>query len=494
MINCNPETVSTDYDTSDRLYFEPLTAEDVIEIIEREKQNGEVVGAIVQFGGQTPLKLAHALETAGVPIIGTSVDSIDLAEDRERFQQLLVSLNLKQPKNAICKHIDEVLPAAAAIGYPVVVRPSYVLGGRAMRIIHDAETLQSYIKELLSLFGDGPILLDSYLQDAIELDVDCLSDGTECFVAGIMEHIEEAGIHSGDSACSLPPYSLPDAVVDEVRTQTIALAKALKVRGLMNVQFAVKEGDIYIIEVNPRASRTTPFVAKATGIPIAKIAARLMAGSSLAEFNLPDDRAHMKALGHVAVKEVVFPFARFAGVDVILGPEMKSTGETMGLDRSFAAAFGKGFVAAGSSLPKTGTVFLSVKDRDKEAAKSLARDLMALGFTVVCTRGTGEYLQGQGIAVGIVNKVREGRPHIVDIMKDGGIQLVLNTTEGAKAIADSAAIRRTALFGKIPYSTTLSGARAMVQAMEALSKTKSGFDVAPLQSYFAKAVGKKDAA
>ncbi len=455
MINCNPETVSTDYDTSDRLYFEPLTAEDVIEVIEAEKQNGTVIGAIVQFGGQTPLKLAHALEQAGVPIIGTSVDSIDLAEDRERFQQLLHKLELKQPANAICKHADDVIAQAEKIGYPVVVRPSYVLGGRAMRIIHDPETLKSYVHELLQMFGDGPVLLDSYLQDAIELDVDCLSDGTASFVAGIMEHIEEAGIHSGDSACSLPPYSLPDEIIDEVRRQTIALAGALNVRGLMNVQFAVKDGVIYIIEVNPRASRTTPFVAKATGIPIAKIAARLMAGEALSSFNLPDDKTHMKKLGHVAVKEAVFPFARFPGVDTLLGPEMKSTGESMGIDRHFASAFAKGFIGAGSTLPRTGTVFLSVKDRDKSMAATVAQELLTLGFKVVCTRGTGEYLQQQALPVEIVNKVHEGRPHIVDMMKDGKIHLVVNTTEGTQAIADSSSIRRTALLGKIPYSTTI---------------------------------------
>ncbi len=524
MINCNPETVSTDYDTSDRLYFEPLTAEDVIEVIEREAQNGSIKGVIVQFGGQTPLKLAHALEEAGIPIIGTSVDSIDLAEDRERFQQLLMRLNLKQPKNAICHHAEDVLAQAEEIGYPVVVRPSYVLGGRAMKIIHESSTLKAYVSELLTMFGDGPVLLDSYLQDAIELDVDALSDGTDTFVAGIMEHIEEAGIHSGDSACSLPPYSLPDEIIDEVRIQTIALAKALKVRGLMNVQFAVKKdsgfriqdsgkenanqqtptspnpesrilnAEIYIIEVNPRASRTTPFVAKATGIPIAKIAARLMAGEKLSAFNLPDDKTHMKALGHIAVKEAVFPFARFAGVDVLLGPEMKSTGETMGIDRSFSAAFGKGFIGSGSTLPKTGTVFLSVRDRDKPMAAVIAQELLSVGFKVVCSRGTGEHLQLQGLPVEIVNKVHEGRPHIVDMMKDGKIQLVFNTTDGAQAIADSASIRKTALFGKIPYATTIAGSRAMAQAIATIIQTPGGLTVAPLQSYFAKATGKKDAA
>ena len=439
----------------------------------------------MQFGGQTPLKLAHALEQAGIPIIGTSVDSIDLAEDRERFQKLLHKLDLKQPKNAICTHADEAVAMAEKIGFPIVVRPSYVLGGRAMAIIHSAEALKSYVKELLVAFGDGPVLLDSYLQDAIELDVDCLSDGKQHFVAGIMEHIEEAGIHSGDSACSLPPYSLKADIVEEVRRQTIALSAALNVRGLMNVQFAVQHGVIYIIEVNPRASRTVPFVAKATGIPIAKIAARLMAGEPLASFDLPDDSTHLSQLNHVAVKEAVFPFARFPGVDTLLGPEMKSTGETMGIHADFPSAFAKGFIGSGSSLPKTGTVFLSVKDRDKHAAIEIARDLLALGYKVICTRGTGEFLQQQDVPVEIVNKVREGRPHIVDRMKDGEVQLVLNTTEGAQAIADSASIRRTALFGKIPYSTTLSGARAMVQAIAALYRTPEGLEVYPLQSYVA---------
>jgi carbamoyl-phosphate synthase large subunit len=485
MINCNPETISTDYDTSDRLYFEPLTAEDVIEVIEREKQHGTVKGVIVQFGGQTPLKLAHALEQAGIPIIGTSVDSIDLAEDRERFQQLLHTLNLKQPPNAICKTVEQVLPAAETIGYPIVVRPSYVLGGRAMRIIHTPESLESYVKELLTHFGDGPVLLDGYLQNAIELDVDCLCDGDDTFVSGIMEHIEEAGIHSGDSACSLPPYSLSQEIIDRVREQTKQLALALNVVGLMNVQFAVKGDDIFIIEVNPRASRTVPFVAKATGISIAKIAARLMAGETLASFNLPDDATFMQHMKHVAVKEVVFPFARFPGVDTILGPEMKSTGETMGLDRDFARAFAKGFVGSGSTLPRTGKVFLSVRDGDKPIAKEIAGELAQLGFQVVCTRGTGEYLRAQGLDVALVNKVREGRPHIVDMMKDGHIQMVFNTTEGEQAIADSYSIRRTALLGKIPYSTTISGARAMVQAIASVNGEKDGLSVASLQEYLA---------
>jgi carbamoyl-phosphate synthase large subunit len=494
MINCNPETVSTDYDTSERLYFEPLTAEDVIEIIEVEKRNGTLVGVILQFGGQTPLKLGHALEEAGIPIIGTSVDCIDLAEDRERFQKLLHKLKLKQPKNAICKTVEEVVPAAEAIGFPVVIRPSYVLGGRAMRIIHSSPELKNYTQELLALFGDGPILLDGYLQDAIELDVDCLSDGKDFFVPGIMEHIEEAGIHSGDSACSLPPYSLPDSIIDEVRKQTIALAGALGVKGLMNVQFAVQQGAIYILEVNPRASRTVPFVAKATGIPIAKIASRLMAGETLASFDLPDDTTLMKNLKHVAVKEVVFPFARFPGVDTILGPEMKSTGETMGLDTSFAAAFAKGFIGAGSTLPKEGKVFLSVRDGDKPAASVIAQELTSLGLRVVCTRGTGDYLKLQGIPIEIVNKVREGRPHIVDMIKDGHIAMVFNTTEGQASIADSYSIRRNALLGKIPYSTTIAGARAMVQAIAAIAKAGTkGLDVAPLQSYVGTKAAKKAA-
>jgi carbamoyl-phosphate synthase large subunit len=502
MINCNPETVSTDYDTSDRLYFESLTAEDVLEVLRVEQSRGTLKGVIVQYGGQTPLKLAHALEAAGIPIIGTSVDAIDEAEDRERFQSLLHKLKLMQPANAICKHADEVVKRAEKIGYPLVIRPSYVLGGRAMRIIHDPVTLESYVKELLSLFGDGPILLDSYLQDAIELDVDCLCDGEDTFVAGIMEHIEEAGIHSGDSACSLPPYSLPDAVITEVRRQTIALAKGLKVKGLMNVQFAVtsEQGQpkIYILEVNPRASRTVPFVAKATGIPIAKIAARLMAGEKLRDFALPDDATLLARLGHVAVKEAVFPFARFPGVDIILGPEMKSTGESMGLDRDFARAYAKGHLGAGAALPLAGQVFVSVKDRDKAAIAPVARQLLALGFTVIATRGTADYLKAEGLDVQSVNKVREGRPHIVDLMKDGKIQLVFNTTEGAEALSDSASIRKTALYGKIPYSTTISGARAIVLAIEAVKREaqnhSGGLTVTPLQEYVAETVKNSKAA
>ncbi len=483
MVNCNPETVSTDYDTSDRLYFEPLTSEHVMEIIRKEQSNGLVHGVVVQFGGQTPLKLAASLEAAGVPIIGTSPDSIDLAEDRERFQQLLHSLNLKQPENYICHSQSEVLERAGSMGFPVVVRPSYVLGGRAMAIIHDAESLKAYTTELFAQFGDGPILVDTFLQDAVEVDVDALADGKDVYVAGIMEHIEEAGIHSGDSACSLPPYSLARNMVLAIRDQTIKLAKALNVVGLMNVQFAIKDEEIFVLEVNPRASRTVPFVAKTIGLPIAKIAARIMAGESLASFNLPPSPTdNPDSLKHVAVKEAVFPFARFAGVDVVLGPEMKSTGEAMGLDMDFAHAFAKAQIAAGSTIPLAGTVFISVKEKDKPTAAIIVADLIKLGFSVIATRGTKNYLEQQGLEVKLVNKVREGRPHIVDLLKDGQIALVINTTEGATALADSFSIRRTALLGKTPYSTTIAGARALVQAMDAI-KNHGGLEVKALQEY-----------
>jgi carbamoyl-phosphate synthase large subunit len=480
MINCNPETVSTDYDTADRLYFEPLTAEDVIEAIRKEQENGFVRGVIVQFGGQTPLKLASALEKAGIPVIGTSVDSIDLAEDRERFQRLLFSLNLKQPPNHICHSAEEVVSQAERIGFPVVVRPSYVLGGRAMQIVHEASYLKSYITEIQQLFGDGPILIDGYLSNAIELDVDALADEKDVIIAGIMEHIEEAGIHSGDSACSLPPYSLEPELLAEVEAQTVALARGLKVRGLMNVQYAIKEGEIYILEVNPRASRTVPFVAKATGMPVAKIAARIMAGETLEQLKVKAP----KKLGHIAVKEAVFPFARFPGVDVILGPEMKSTGESMGIDSDFALAYAKAQLGANTPLPLSGRVFISVKDADKDAAAELAKDLADLGFTLIATRGTCAFLQEQGVAAEPINKVREGQPHIVDRMKDGDIQLVINTTEGNAAISDSFSIRRTALLGKIVYSTTIQGARCVVAAIAAIKAREEGLAVKPLQAYF----------
>ena len=478
MVNCNPETVSTDYDTSDRLYFEPLTAEDVIELIRVEQSNGELLGVIVQLGGQTPLKLAAALEAADIPILGTSPDAIDLAEDRERFQALLHELKLKQPTNGIVRSNEEATIVADKIGFPLVVRPSYVLGGRAMEIVHDHQSLNRYMTTAVKVSGDSPVLLDSYLQDAIEIDVDAVSDGGEVFVAGIMQHIEEAGIHSGDSACSLPPYSLSDDIIAEIKVQTTALALALKVVGLMNVQFAVKGTDIYILEVNPRGSRTVPFVAKATGIPIAKIAARVMAGEKLADFDIHDTPKR----AHVAVKEAVFPFQRFPGVDIILGPEMKSTGEVMGLDTDFGRAFAKSQLGAGMQVPTAGTVFISVKDKDKAAVSDLARRLAARGFKILATGGTSAYLSQQGLEVEHVNKVLEGRPHCVDAIISGDVQLVLNTTAGAQAIEDSYSIRRSTLTNNIPYYTTMAGAAAAVGAIEALCD--GGLEVAPLQSYF----------
>jgi len=482
MVNCNPETVSTDYDTSSRLYFEPLTAEDVIELITTEQQNGKLLGVIVQLGGQTPLKLAHDLEDAGIPILGTSPDAIDLAEDRERFQRLLEDLKLRQPANGTARTTDEALAAANRIGYPVVIRPSYVLGGRAMQIVHDDAGLKNYIKQAVKVTGDNPVLIDSYLSGAIEVDVDAIADGTDVYIAGIMEHIEEAGIHSGDSACSLPPYSLPSEVVSEIKRQTVALATALKVVGLMNVQYAVKDGTVYILEVNPRASRTVPFVAKATGVTVAKTAARVMAGAKLKEFNLGADYESKGKSGHVAVKEAVFPFNRFTGVDIVLGPEMKSTGEVMGLDRDFPRAYAKSQLGAGTNLPLAGTAFLSLRDSDKSGGAKLAERLVALGFKVIATRGTQQALAAQGIPVETVNKVAEGRPHCVDGMISGNVQLVVNTTEGAQSLKDSFTIRRTALTRNICHYTTLAGAEAAVAAIAALRE--GALDVAPLQSYF----------
>jgi carbamoyl-phosphate synthase large subunit len=479
MINCNPETVSTDYDTSDRLYFEPLTAEDVIEIVRVEQQRGTVLGVIVQFGGQTPLNLAEALEAAEIPILGTSPDAIDLAEDRQRFQQLLHGLGLRQPANGTAYSPEEAEAIAQDIGYPVVIRPSYVLGGRAMEIVHDTTGLHRYIRNAVRVSGSSPVLIDSYLQNAIEVDVDAVADGKSVYVAGIMEHIEEAGIHSGDSACSLPPYSLDADTIAEIERQTVALARALNVIGLMNVQFAVKDGDVYVLEVNPRASRTVPFVAKATGLPIAKIAARVMTGERLSDF-IASDRP--EANSHVAVKEAVFPFARFPGVDLILGPEMKSTGEVMGLDADFGRAFAKAQLGCGTELPLAGKVFISVRDGDKAALIEPCRQLAEWGFELVATRGTAQKLGEAGLAVTTVNKVQEGRPDIVDEMRSGRIQLVFNTTEGAQAIADSFSLRRTALTHNIPYYTTVSGARAAVQAIGALRR--GSLEVAPLQSYF----------
>jgi carbamoyl-phosphate synthase large subunit len=485
MVNCNPETVSTDYDTSSRLYFEPLTAEDVIELITTEQQNGKVLGVIVQLGGQTPLKLAHALEAAGIPILGTSPDAIDLAEDRERFQRLLEDLKLRQPANGTARSADEARAAANRIGYPVVIRPSYVLGGRAMRIVYDEAGVTEYIRSAMKATGDNPLLIDSYLSNAIEVDVDALCDGKDVYISGIMEHIEEAGIHSGDSACALPPHTLSKDIVADIRRQTVALALALKVVGLMNVQFAVKDGVVFILEVNPRASRTVPFVAKATGVAVAKIAARLMAGAKLTEFGLVGPAADVLATPkHVAVKEAVFPFNRFPGVDIILGPEMKSTGEVMGLDRDFPRAYAKAQLGAGLALPVSGTAFLSVRERDKAQAVNLARRLVGLGFKVIATRGTQAALAAAGIPADAVNKVAEGRPHCVDQMISGNVQMVINTTEGSQSHKDSFTIRRTALTRNICHFTTLSGAEAAVSAIGGLKN--GALDVAPLQSYFSR--------
>ncbi|WP_116130797.1 carbamoyl-phosphate synthase large subunit [Tropicimonas sp. IMCC34043] len=463
MINCNPETVSTDYDTSDRLYFEPLTFEHVMEILRVEQERGTLHGVIVQFGGQTPLKLANALEQAGIPILGTTPDAIDLAEDRERFQSLVTRLGLRQPVNGIAASDEEAMRIAREIGFPLVIRPSYVLGGRAMEIVRDTAQLERYIAEAVVVSGRSPVLLDSYLSGAIEIDVDALCDGTQVHVAGIMQHIEEAGVHSGDSACSLPPYSLSPELIAELKVQTEALALALNVVGLMNVQFAIKNGDIYLIEVNPRASRTVPFVAKAVGSPIASIAARLMAGEKLSAFTLVDPQ-----IDTYAVKEAVMPFARFPGVDTLLGPEMRSTGEVMGSDKNFYRAFLKAQIGAGADLPTEGCVFLSIKPDDKtpqllEAAQTLDE----LGFEILATRGTAAFLQAAGIPAKIVNKVYEGRPNIVDVLKDGRVNLVMNTTEGAQAVEDSRTLRTVALMDKIPYFTTLAGSHAAALAMKA---------------------------
>lgn len=501
MVNCNPETVSTDYDTSDRLYFEPLTAEDVLEILETEKQNGTLMGVIVQFGGQTPLKLANALEEAGIPILGTSPDMIDLAEDRDRFKRLLDKLHLKQPKNGIAYSVEQARIIAGELGLPFVVRPSYVLGGRAMAIIRDEIQFEDYLLGTLpslipsevkakypndktgqinTVLGKNPLLFDRYLSDAIEVDVDCLADGKDAFIAGIMEHIEEAGIHSGDSACSLPPRSLSPETIAELERQTKAMALALDVGGLMNVQYAIKDGEIYVLEVNPRASRTVPFVAKVIGQPIAKIAARVMAGEPLAGFGLKPAK-----LGHVGVKEAVFPFARFPGVDVLLGPEMRSTGEVIGLDRSFDTAFAKSQLGAGSKVPVKGTVFVSVRDEDKPRIVPAVRILADLGFRILATGGTLRHLQEQGISASKINKVLEGRPHVVDALKNSEIQLVFNTTEGPQALADSRALRRTALLHKVPYYTTLAGAIAAAEGIKAYCS--GDLEVRSLQSYFERA-------
>ncbi len=499
MVNCNPETVSTDYDTSDRLYFEPLTPEDVLEIIDTERQNGTLHGVIVQFGGQTPLKLAESLEKADVPILGTSPDAIDLAEDRNRFKLLLDQLKLKQPENGIAYSVEQARLIAADLGYPFVVRPSYVLGGRAMQIVREESQLGDYLLETLpqlvphdvkarypndktgqinTVLGKNPLLFDRYLSDAIEIDVDCIADGKDTFIAGIMEHIEEAGIHSGDSACSLPPHSLSPEMIAKLESQTRALALALKVGGLMNVQYAIKDGDIYVLEVNPRASRTVPFVAKVIGLPVAKIAARVMAGETLASLNLKTPR-----FDHIGVKEAVFPFARFGDkVDTVLGPEMKSTGEVMGLDMSFDIAFAKSQIGGGTMLPRKGTVFVSMRDDDKPRILEAIKLLEKLGFKVIATGGTQRYLSQNGVRAEKVNKVLEGRPHIVDRIKNGGVQLVYNTTDGVTALADSQSLRRAALLHKVPYYTTLSGAVAAAQGIRA--NLAGDLQVRALQSYF----------
>ncbi len=478
MVNCNPETVSTDYDTSDRLYFEPLTAEDVLEILEVEKSKGELVGVIVQFGGQTPLNLAKALEDAGIPILGTSPDAIDLAEDRERFADLVAKLGLKQPANGIARSRDEAVRVAERIGYPVLMRPSYVLGGRAMEIVDSLQQLDDYIQTAVQVSGDSPVLIDQYLRDAIEVDVDAIADGTDVVVAGVLQHIEEAGVHSGDSACSIPPYSLPAEIIAEIERQTVALARALKVKGLMNIQFAVKDGEVYLIEVNPRASRTVPFVAKAIGAPIAKIASRVMAGEKLANLPVID-----RDIDYIAVKEAVFPWARFPGVDPVLSPEMKSTGEVMGIDKDFATAFAKSQLGAGTILPDGGTVFVSVKQGDKAVVLPGVKILADLGFKIIATSGTAEFLAAEGIAVETVNKVAQGRPHIVDRIQDGDVALIFNTTEGWQSLKDSMSIRASALAQKVPYFTTAPGSVAAARAIAAMRSNP--IEVQPIQAYFA---------
>ena len=499
MINCNPETVSTDYDTSDRLYFEPLTREDVLEILSKEQENGTLKGVIVQFGGQTPLKLAQTLEEAGIPILGTSVDSIDLAEDRDLFKRLLDKLGLKQPQNGIAYSVEQARMVAQELGLPLVVRPSYVLGGRAMAILRDSSELDDYLLGTLpslvpsdvktrypndktgqinTVLGKNPLLFDRYLVDAVEVDVDCLCDGKDVFVAGVMEHIEEAGIHSGDSACSLPPRSLSPGMITRLEEQTRKMALALHVGGLMNVQFALKGDEIYVLEVNPRASRTVPFVAKVIGMPIAKIASRIMAGETLASFHLEPWKG-----GHVGVKEAVFPFARFPGVDTVLGPEMRSTGEVIGLDRSFDIAFGKSQLGAGNKVPDSGALFVSVREDDKLRVLDSVRMLSDIGFKLLATGGTARFLNEHGIPAERINKVSEGRPHVVDAIKNGGVQLVFNTTEGAQALADSRSLRRAALLHKVPYYTTLAGA---VAAAEGVRAFRAGdMEVRALQDYFA---------
>jgi carbamoyl-phosphate synthase large subunit len=473
MVNSNPETVSTDYDTSDKLYFEPLTLEDVLNICDRERPQG----VIVQFGGQTPLNLALALQRAGVPIIGTSPENIDRAEDRERFQAVLNKLRLRQPPNGTATSAEEAVRVAQKIGYPVVVRPSYVLGGRAMEIVYDAEDLEAFMDKAVEASAEHPVLIDKFLEDAIEIDVDAVADGSRCMVAGIMEHIEEAGVHSGDSACAIPPFSLSDRQIKELKGQTYALAAELEVKGLINIQYAVRGDAIYVLEVNPRASRTVPFVSKATGVPWAKVAARVMAGKTLSQLGITTE----VEIQHTAVKEAVFPFNRFTGVDTILGPEMRSTGEVMGIDENFGRAYAKSQIAAGQNLPRNGTVFVSVKDRDKRGIIMIARGLMDLGFQIVATHGTGKILERNGVPARHVYKVGEGRPTVVDLIKNGEIQLVINTPSGKRPKADEVAIRTAALQYNIPIVTTIPGASATVEGIDALIRGEIG--VRSLQEY-----------
>jgi carbamoyl-phosphate synthase large subunit len=490
MINCNPETVSTDYDISDRLYFEPITAEKVLDIIRAEQENGEVLGVIVQLGGQTPLKLCHELENSGVKILGTSPDAIDLAEDRERFAKLLHKIKLKQPENGIARSAAEAEKIAERIGFPAVLRPSYVLGGRGMEIVYDMPALRKYIDAAVDVSGDSPLLIDRYLQNCVEVDVDALCDGQDVFIAGVMEHIEEAGIHSGDSTCSLPPYSLRKEIIDDLTAQSIMLAKALNVVGHMNVQYAVRQSrdpanldhyEIYVLEVNPRASRTVPFVAKATGVPVVKASTRLMLGDTIADLKA-EGLIHNRVFQHVAVKAPVFPFARFPKVDVVLGPEMKSTGEVMGIDKDFLRAFAKARLGAGAKLPLSGTVFISVKDSDKNIIIPLAAKLADMGFRIVATGGTAKHLVEAGIRAHKVNKVHEGQPHVVDSMINGQVDLMLNTTEGPQSVVDSFNLRRAALQNKISYYTTIAGAKAAVDAISSLRQS-GPFDVKSLQEY-----------